>query len=147
MQRAVLGKHRHVAGKTARAGLGSFRVGESMQDGVAVTAVERREERIRARVLVEGLSQVIRNAGLGLRLIGRFPAPIGARPFDFGEAARLHLTVGDKLECPRPIDLRPFAAGAARGEALQPVVVVVAAALGVDPAMAEGGIEGIRMAD
>src|SRR5438132_909388 len=78
----------------------------------------------RGRVRVECLLEVVGNGGPARSVVGCSPAPVGLGPLDLGEPARPHPPGRGEGGNLLLVDLRPLAARAARGEALQEPVAV-----------------------
>ncbi len=92
-------------------------------------------------------SEVLGDGDLAGRWIGGVPAAVGLRGFDGGHSGLPHAAGLDERRGLLGVDERPLAAGRARGEALERVVLVVAGDLAVDPAEAQGDVERLRVGD
>src|SRR5581483_1086708 len=112
-------QHRHHRGEPPRPRLGALGVAQTVEDGVAVLAVQPGEERGRGRVGVERLAQVVGHRRLALRLVGGGPAAVGLRRLDLRQAGRLHPARADQRLDLRDVDLRPTTLRAAWRELLQ----------------------------
>src|SRR6202035_5954957 len=129
------------------AGLGLLGFLDAVEDGVAVGAVEDREELAGALVLLQLALEVRRHRRGPLALVGGGPAAVRLRALDLAQARRAHLALLDQCGGLVDVDLRPFAARLAGGEALQPVAVVERPLVAVAPAEAEGDVERLRVGD
>ena len=118
-----------------------------VQDRVPVDPADRLEELGRGRVRVQGLAQVFGHRGGCLAGVRAVPPAVGPGPLHLVQTGRLHPAGLDERGGFVGVDLRPLAAGLARGEALQPVVFVQRALLPVDPAEAERFFEGLGVGD
>lgn len=119
---------------------------QAKQKGKPLRPAQPLPSRPRPRIRLQR-RQEIRLRLRGAHAIRSLPPSIGPGPIDLRLSPRAHAARADEpLDMP-PVDLRPPAAGAPRGEGLCGVVIVMAAALAVDPAEAEGYVEGFRVCD
>ena len=133
--------------EAAGAGLGLFGLGEAVGDRVAVGAVEVGEEGRGGGVGVELALEVVGDLGGALALVGGLPAAVGLRRGDLGGAGGTEGAGASRASAFSRLifDQRPR--GTAGREALQEVGLVEAALLAVDPAEAEGQLEGLGVGD
>src|ERR1700682_2471781 len=140
-------QHGHEDGDATGARLTLLRVGDAEQDRVAVLRIELLEEPPRFGVLRQSGGEIVRDCGSALPIVGCLPPPVGLRALDFALAGRLHAAGGDQRIDLLAIDLRPDAPFPARRELLQKALVIRALPLPVDPAVANGHIERLRVRD
>ncbi len=147
MDRLAALEHRDEFAQAALAGLGSLRLVEAVEDRVAVGAVELGEEGGRCGAGVELTPKVVGDLGGAGALVGGLPAAVGFGRLDLGQPGRPDRAALEQTFALLAIELRPATARAARGEALEEVLVVEAALLAVDPAEAEGQLECLGIGD
>src|SRR6185295_14907487 len=83
--------------------------------------------------------------GTARRIVRPIPTTIAFGSLDLPEPRRIHLPELDEPDCLFAIDLRPDALPGPRREALQPVTLVTALLLAIDPPEAQGGIYGLQV--
>src|SRR6185437_4198410 len=81
------------------------------------------------------------------RVVGRLPAPVALRALHLGDPRRAQPTLGGEGLGLLAVDLRPLRPRAPRRVALEERRLVARAALPVDPAEAETGLDGLRCRD
>src|SRR6266513_2162772 len=136
MNRLAAGKHRDELLDLARARLRSLGGGDSVQDCVAVLAVEAFEHRLRLRLGGERLGEVGWNLHPRWAGVGGLPAAVGLRSLDFRVTGRMHPVFGNQSLGDAGVSLRPGAAAAPGSEALAVGGLVPAAGLAVEPPVA-----------
>src|SRR5579872_3754050 len=115
--------------------------------GVEVGFVEGLEEGLGLLVLRERPQEVGGDGGVPGGSVGGFPAAIGFGGVYLFQPGGGHLARLDEALDVLGVVPGPAAAGAARGEFLQPGVFVVGVLLAVDPAEAQGLIEGLGVGE
>src|SRR6202034_934808 len=112
-------------------------------DGVAVNPADGREELPRGVVGGQRGLQVTGDLDGGLPGVGPVPAAVGPGPLDLPQTRGPHPARGDQGLGLVSVDLGPAAAGAAGREPLPPEMRVNGALLPVDPAEADGDLQGL----